>query len=87
MEILNVVIGIVVLIVAVWIAIFGGIGALLSKSRGSSGAGGLAWGALLGPFGWAAILWVTRGRARYAPAQPAASPETASTSTTDPWDV
>jgi hypothetical protein len=58
--ILNVVIGIIVLIVAVWIAIFGGVGALLSRSRGGSGTAGLAWGTLLGPVGWLIVLWVTR---------------------------
>ena len=53
-------VGILLLVVATWIAIFGGIGALLSRSRGGSVPGGLAWGAGLGPVGWLAILWLTR---------------------------
>lgn len=53
-------VSIVLLIVVTWIAIFGGIGAVLARSRGSSGPVGFAWGAGLGPIGWLAILWTTR---------------------------
>jgi len=60
MLIVNVLIGIVVLIVAVWIAIFGGVGALLARARGGSGMAGLTWGMLLGPIGWLVIYWITR---------------------------
>lgn len=82
---LSVFIVIIVMIVAVWIAIFGGVGALLSRSRGSSGVAGFAWGTLLGPFGWLAIFWVTRSSARYLEAAPALGKESAWT-TADPWD-
>ena len=91
MGILNVVIGIIVLIVAVWIAIFGGIGALLARSRGGSGTVGLAWGALLGPIGWLIVLWVTRRSARPA-AEAIATPLEADSAwmladsgNSDPW--
>lgn len=57
---LGVFVSILLLIVATWIAIFGGIGALLSRSRGGSVPAGLAWGTGLGPLGWLAILWTTR---------------------------
>lgn len=83
--VLNVFIGIVMLIVAVWVAIFGGVGALLSRSRGASGVSGFAWGTLLGPFGWLAIVWVTRASARRIESTPALGNESAWT-TTDPWD-
>lgn len=56
--------GIVVLFVVVWLAIFGGIGLLLARSRGGSPVSGLAWGAILGPIGWIAIVLTTRGTAR-----------------------
>ena len=53
-------VGVMLLIVITWIAIFGGIGALLSRSREGTVLAGLVWGACLGPFGWAAILYLTR---------------------------
>lgn len=86
MEVVNVVIGVVLLVVAVWVAIFGGVGALLSRSRGGSGIAGLAWGTALGPIGWLATLWLTRALAR--PGQAAAGrlelgPEQTGR---DPWD-
>jgi hypothetical protein len=84
----NVVIGVVLLVVAVWIAIFGGVGALLSRSRGGSSIAGLAWGTALGPIGWLATLWLTRSLTR--PVQAAArggrlepGPEQTGR---DPWD-
>jgi len=53
-------VSILLLIVMSWIAIFGGIGALLSRSRGGTVPAGLAWGSGLGPFGWVAIYMTTR---------------------------
>jgi hypothetical protein len=50
-----------VLLGAAWCAVFGGIGAWLSHARGGSPAGGLLLGALLGPLGWALVLWRSRG--------------------------
>jgi hypothetical protein len=86
-EILNVVLGIIVLIVAVWVAIFGGVGALLSRSRGASGISGFAWGTLLGPIGWLAIFIVTRSSAGQVRVDPGASLGSESAWTTrDPWD-
>ena len=82
---LNVFIGILVLVVAVWVAIFGGVGALLSRSRGAAGLTGFAFGTLLGPFGWLAIFWVTRGSARRIEA-PAPVAEPSWTTAADPWD-
>lgn len=58
--VLGVFVSIVLLIVLAWVAIFGGIGALLSRSRGGSVPAGLAWGTILGPIGWCAVLWTTR---------------------------
>lgn len=58
--VVNVLLGILGLIVVVWVVIFGGVGALLARARRGSAAAGFAWGALLGPIGWAAILWTTR---------------------------
>lgn len=52
---------VLLLFVLVWILVFGGIGALLARSRGGSWATGLAWGAFLGPFGWAIVAVTTRG--------------------------
>jgi hypothetical protein len=63
-SLVNTVVGIfvsvLVLVVLVWIAIFGGVGALLSRARGGSVPAGLAWGATLGPLGWLAVYWTTR---------------------------
>jgi hypothetical protein len=53
-------VSILLLIVMSWITIFGGIGALLSRSRGGTIPAGLAWGSGLGPFGWVAIYLTTR---------------------------
>jgi hypothetical protein len=62
--IVNAAVGVLVLIVMTWVIIFGGIGAVLSRSRAGSAATGLAWGALLGPIGWI-VIWVrTRGGGR-----------------------
>jgi hypothetical protein len=66
--ILGVFVGVLLLVVLAWMAIFGGVGAVLSRSRGGSVPAGLAWGAVLGPFGWLAVLWVTR--APEAPSNP-----------------
>jgi hypothetical protein len=62
--VIDIVASILVLFVFVWIAIFGGLGALLSRSRGGSAVSGLAWGVLLGPIGWAVICVRTRRAAR-----------------------
>lgn len=48
------------LLVTVWAAIFGGIGALLARQRGGSAAMGFGWGFLLGPLGWAVVWFTTR---------------------------
>jgi hypothetical protein len=50
----------VLLFVVVWLSVFGGFGAALARSRGSSTGHGFAWGATLGPAGWMAIWWRTR---------------------------
>jgi len=60
--IMGAIISVLLLIVAVWIAVFGGVGALFARSRGGSAPMGLAWGAALGPIGWLAIAWFTRER-------------------------
>jgi hypothetical protein len=67
--VLGVFVGVLLLVVLAWMAIFGGVGAVLSRSRGGSVPAGLAWGAALGPFGWLAVLWVTR-----APEAPSSRP-------------
>lgn len=59
------------LMVVAWVAIFGGVGALLARSRGGSAVAGLAWGVLLGPVGWIAIWWTTREPAAADPSTPA----------------
>jgi hypothetical protein len=50
----------VLLFAVVWLVLFGGFGAALARSRGSSTGHGFAWGAALGPIGWMAIWWRTR---------------------------
>jgi hypothetical protein len=51
----NLLIGIGLLYVLVWILIFGGVGAVLSSSRDGSPLSGIGWGVLIGPVGWAVI--------------------------------
>jgi len=58
--VLGLIVSVLLLLVAAWIAIFGGIGALLSRNRGGSTPAGLAWGTGLGPIGWLVIIWTTR---------------------------
>jgi hypothetical protein len=82
---LSLVMGITVLIVLVWIAIFGGIGALLCRSRGGSSAAGFAWGTLLGPIGWLVIGWLTRGGTSGQSVVPATM-ESTPFSQEDPWE-
>lgn len=53
-------VSVMLLIVISWIAIFGGVGALLSRSRGGTVPAGLAWGTGLGPLGWVAIYMTTK---------------------------
>lgn len=87
-------VSIVVLIVITWIAIFGGIGALLARSRGGSVPAGLAWGSGLGPVGWLVILWTTRTQRVALDVEPAFSARGTDISTTrstapgrwDPWN-
>lgn len=87
-------VSIVLLIVMTWVAIFGGIGALLSHSRGGSAQAGLAWGAGLGPVGWLTILWTTRTRRAKPEPGPAFSARPSNVSTAhsvppkrwDPWN-
>lgn len=74
--VLGVFVGVLLLVVLTWIAIFGGIGALLSRARGGTAPAGLAWGTGLGPVGWLAILWITRK----APPLPASPPRQSLTS-------
>jgi len=59
--VLNLMFSIFLLIVVTWMVIFGGVGGLLARARGGSVAAGIAWGIILGPFGWLAIVWTTRG--------------------------
>jgi hypothetical protein len=59
-SVLDVVFTVLALLVGTWVLIFGGIGALLSRSRGRGAASGLALGTLLGPIGWAVTWWTTR---------------------------
>ncbi len=66
MTVLNVVFSIFLLIVLSWVAVFGGVGGLLARTRGGSAAAGIAWGTLLGPFGWLGIVWTTRETRREA---------------------
>lgn len=47
---------VLLLIVAVWVAVFGGIGSILAPRRGRTAVSGFLWGALLGPIGWAVVL-------------------------------
>lgn len=58
--VVEVLVSVVMLFVVAWLAIFGGLGALLSRARGGSVAAGFVWGAVLGPIGWIAIYWRTR---------------------------
>lgn len=45
---------------SVWIAVFGGIGAIYAAKRGASPITGMALGALLGPVGWGIVRFRTR---------------------------
>ena len=64
MTVLNIVFSVFLLIVVTWISIFGGVGGLLARARGGAVAAGIAWGVILGPFGWLGIVWTTRGSTR-----------------------
>jgi hypothetical protein len=55
-HVLEVFVTLVVLVVLAWVVVLGGVGALLSYSRGSSPVEGLLFG-LLGPFGWW-LIWI-----------------------------
>jgi hypothetical protein len=59
--VIGVLVSVLVLVVFTWVAIFGGVGALLSRARGGSTVSGLAWGIVLGPIGWLVTIWTTRG--------------------------
>lgn len=63
-DVLNVLLGVVLLFVGVWVVIFGGIGGLLARTRGGSVVTGFAWGTLLGPMGWGIVWLRTRGGER-----------------------
>jgi hypothetical protein len=89
--VIGVFVSVVLLIVVTWIAIFGGIGALLSRARDHSLSTGFAWGAGLGPVGWLVILWVTRERRVTDDVQQTVSVEpsgiaTGSSSAPEQWD-
>ncbi len=47
---------VLLLIVGVWLAVFGGIGAILAPRCGRTAVNGFLWGALLGPIGWVVML-------------------------------
>lgn len=55
---------VLVLVVLVWAAIFGGLGAVLAASRGGKKGEGFLWGVFLGPVGWLITMVRTRGGAR-----------------------
>jgi hypothetical protein len=48
---------VIVMIILTWVAIFGGIGAVISSSSGKSPVLGFALGALFGPIGWL-VTWL-----------------------------
>lgn len=73
--VVDIFVSILVLFVFAWVAIFGGIGALLARSREGSGVAGLTWGVLLGPIGWVGIWWTTRSGAP--PDAPQGEPQSA----------
>jgi len=85
--VLNVVFSIFLLIVFTWMLIFGGVGGLLARARGGGVAAGIAWGVVLGPFGWLGVLWTTRAGARTAnPVATAALVEPDWSDTGASWD-
>lgn len=45
------------MLVLVWVAVFGGLGALVARSLGVSGVFGFVVGAALGPIGWL-VTWL-----------------------------
>lgn len=53
---IGILVTILLLFVAVWLAVFGGVGALLAPRRGRTRMSGFLWGALLGPIGWIVLL-------------------------------
>lgn len=57
----EVVVQVLLLVVGVWILFMGGMGATIAKVRRGSPLEGFLWGVLLGPVGWVAVLWRTRG--------------------------
>jgi hypothetical protein len=62
--VVDVVVSIIALFVVAWVVIFGGLGAVLSRTRGGSAGAGLICGAVLGPIGWGIVLWRTRASTR-----------------------
>lgn len=54
---------ILILVVFVWVAVFGGIGTLLAPRRGRTRIRGFLLGVLLGPVGWIMLL-IRPGSAR-----------------------
>jgi hypothetical protein len=61
---LNIGFAVLFLFVLVWVLIFGGIGALLSRAREGSAMSGFVLGTVLGPIGWGVVLWRTRASHR-----------------------
>lgn len=51
---------VLLLLVVVSVAFWGGLGAAVSSERGGGWRRGLLWGAVLGPWGIGVVLWLTR---------------------------
>jgi hypothetical protein len=62
--VLNIAFAMLFLFVLVWVLIFGGIGAVLSRSREGTAVAGFVLGTLLGPIGWGVVFWKTRASHR-----------------------
>ena len=72
--------------VAVWVVIFGGNGALLSRARDGNPLTGFIWGGVLGPLGWSAIWWRTRSGKGIDLYESVASPRPLEAMSSAAWD-